>query len=133
MDSRTGEIITAHQAENGVLIWTINNPLFFKTQQEIWTSSSKGKVIDIQIRFNHNLRKALGIHKCFLNFRIWTISRPPNGLFLTAFRKQVYKYLNTLGVISLNNVIRAVNHVLWNVLKTTIEVHSSTYIKFNIY
>ncbi|AAK64551.1 replication enhancement protein ReN [Hollyhock leaf crumple virus-[Cairo]] len=133
MDSRTGEIITAHQAENGVLIWTINNPLFFKTQQEIWTSSSKGKVIDIQIRFNHNLRKALGIHICFLNFRIWTISRPPTGLFLTAFRKQVYKYLNTLGVISLNNVIRAVNHVLWNVLKTTIEVDSSTYIKFNIY
>nr|AWD30787.1 C3 [Tomato yellow leaf curl virus]AWD30793.1 C3 [Tomato yellow leaf curl virus] len=30
MDSRTGELITAPQAENGVFIWEINNPLYFK-------------------------------------------------------------------------------------------------------
>nr|QCT23742.1 replication enhancer [Tomato leaf curl Joydebpur virus] len=134
MDSRTGEPITAAQAENGVFIWEITNPLYFKiTEHHHRPFLMDHDIITVQVQFNHNLRKALGIHKCFLTFRIWTTLRPRTGHFLRVFRTQVLQFLNNFAVISINNVIRAVDHVLWNVLAQTIYVHSSTIIKFNIY
>nr|AEX92956.1 replication enhancer [Tomato leaf curl Sudan virus]CDN72786.1 Replication Enhancer Protein [Tomato leaf curl Sudan virus] len=112
MDSRTGELITAHQATNGVFIWEINNPLYFKiTSHDERPLNMNKDIISIQIRFNHNIRKELGIHKCFLNFRIWTTLRPQTGHFLRVFKYQVLRYLDNIGVISINNVIRAVDHV----------------------
>nr|ABR27599.1 REn [Tomato yellow leaf curl virus]ABR27602.1 REn [Tomato yellow leaf curl virus]ABR27605.1 REn [Tomato yellow leaf curl virus]ABR27608.1 REn [Tomato yellow leaf curl virus]ABR27611.1 REn [Tomato yellow leaf curl virus] len=134
MDSRTGELITAPQAENGVFIWEINNPLYFTiTRHNQQPFNSKYNFLTFQIRFNHNLRKALGIHKCFLNFRIWTTLQSPTGHFLRVFRYQVYKYLNNIGVISLNNVIRAVDYVLFDVFENTIDVIEQHEIKYNLY
>ncbi|QCE30482.1 replication enhancer protein [French bean leaf curl Madikeri virus] len=134
MDSRTGELITAAQAENGVFIWEIQNPLYFKiTDHHNRTFLTNHDIVTMQIQFNHNLRKALGIHKCFLIFRIWMTSQPQTGRFLRVFKTQVLKYLDSLGVISLNNVIRAVDHVLWDVLHHTLYVEQSHSIKFNIY
>ncbi|CCH63329.1 REn [Sida golden mosaic Liguanea virus] len=109
MDSRTGELITARQAENGVYIWEIENPLYFKiywVEDQLYTRT---RVYHIQIRFNHNLRKALGLHKAYLNFQVWTTSTTASGLtYLTRFRQLVNEYLYQLGVIGINNVIRAV-------------------------
>nr|CDW92207.1 replication enhancer protein [Tomato yellow leaf curl Mali virus] len=148
MDLRTGELITALQTENGVFIWEINNPLYFKiTDHNQRPFNMDHDIISIQIRFNHNIRKVLGIHKCFLNFRIWTTLRPQTGRFLRIFRYlaeklepsrssrryQVLKYLNNLGVISINNVIRAVDHVLYDVLEKTIDVTETHDIKYNFY
>nr|WEU77276.1 AC2 protein [Ageratum yellow vein China virus] len=90
-------------------------------------------IITIQIQFNHNLRKALGIHQCFLSFQIWTLLQPQTWRFLRVFRVQCMKYLDNLGVISINNVIRACNHVLWDVLEKTEYVTHSNIIKFNLY
>nr|AGH29973.1 replication-enhancer protein [Tomato yellow spot virus] len=132
MDSRTGELITVPQAENGVYIWEISNPLYFKIYlvEEIMYTTTK--VYHIQIRFNHNLRRALDLHKAFLNFQVWTTSLTASGTtYLHRFRHLVMLYLDRLGIITINNVIRAVrfatdrsyvNHVLEN--------HS---IKFKIY
>ncbi|AJY58094.1 AC3 protein [Malvastrum yellow vein Cambodia virus] len=134
MDSRTGELITATQAENGVYIWTINNPLYFKvTQHHERPFLMNHDIIEVQVQFNHNLRKALGIHKCFLIFRIWTRLHPQTWRFLRVFRVQCMKYLDRLGVISINNVIRACNHVLWDVLEHTEYVTHYNIIKFNLY
>ncbi|ADV15512.1 replication enhancer [Sida mosaic Bolivia virus 1] len=132
MDSRTGEIITAHQAESGVYIWEVTNPLYFKitsVEDIIYTNT---RIYHIQIRFNHNLRKALDLHKAFLNFQVWTTLTTASGRsYLNRFKYLVSLYLDRLGVICINNVIRAVrfatdrsyvNHVL--------EKHS---IKFKIY
>nr|AIF79680.1 replication enhancer [Tomato yellow spot virus] len=132
MDSRTGELITAPQAENGVYIWEISNPLYFKiylVEDLMYTTT---RVYHIQIRFNHNLRRALDLHKAFLNFQVWTTSLTASGMtYLNRFRHLVMLYLDRLGVITINNVIRAVrfatdrsyvNHVLEN--------HS---IKFKLY
>nr|QHA25078.1 replication enhancer protein [Soybean blistering mosaic virus] len=132
MDSRTGELITAPQAENGVFIWEISNPLYFKitnVEDPLYTNT---RIYHLQIRFNHNTRKALDLHKAFLNFQIWTTSLTASGTtYLNRFRHLVLLYLDQLGVISINNVIRAVrsatdrscvNHVLEN--------HS---IKFKLY
>nr|UFP63082.1 AC3 [East African cassava mosaic virus] len=134
MDSRTGELIIAPQAMSGVFTWEITNPLYFAiTNQDKRPGNMNHDIITLQIRFNHNLRKALGIHKCFLNFRIWTTLRPQTGLFLRVFKYQVLKYLDMIGVISINNVIRAVDHVLYNVIVNTLQVTEQHEIKFNIY
>ncbi|AFA26435.1 replication enhancer protein [Pedilanthus leaf curl virus-[Crape Jasmine]] len=134
MDLRTGEFITAAQAENGVFIWEIPNPLYFKiTEHHNRPFLMNHDIITVQIQFNHNLRKALGIHKCFLAFRIWMTSQTPTGRFLTVFRTQVLKYLDNIGIISINNVLRAVDHVLWNVLHHIVNVEQSSSIKYNLY
>nr|UFP62989.1 AC3 [East African cassava mosaic Malawi virus] len=134
MDSRTGELITAPQAKNGVFTWEITNPLYFAiTNHDERPGNMNPDIIPFQIRFNHNIRKALGIHKCFLNFKVWTTLRPPTGLFLRVFRYQVLKYLNMIGVISINTVLRAVDHVLYDVLLNTLQVTEQHAIKFNLY
>nr|AHC06161.1 replication enhancer [Tomato yellow leaf curl virus] len=134
MDLRTGESITAAQAQNGVYIWMVPNPLYFKVlKHNSRPFNNEYDYLEIQIQFNHNLRKELGIHKCFLIFRIWTPLSPQTWRFLRVFKTQCMKYLNNLGVISINNVLRAASYVLWDVLDNTIEVQSLHTIKFNIY
>nr|AEG89937.1 replication enhancer [East African cassava mosaic Kenya virus] len=134
MDSRTGELITAPQAKNGVFTWEITNPLYFDiTNHDRRPGNMNHDIITFQIRFNHNIRKTLGIHKCFLNFKVWTTLRPPTGLFLKVFRYQVLKYLDMIGVISINTVLQAVDHVLYNVLLNTLQVTEQHAIKFNLY
>ncbi|ADO20897.1 AC3 [Tobacco leaf curl Pusa virus] len=116
MDSRTGELITATQAESGVYTWTVKNPLYFKiSQHHERPFLSNNDIITLQVQFNYNLRKALGIHQCFLICRIWTRLRPQTLRFLRVFKYQCMKYLDSLGVISINNVIRAISHVLYDV------------------
>nr|UFP63036.1 AC3 [East African cassava mosaic Malawi virus] len=135
MDLRTGELITAPQAMNGVYTWEINNSQYAFTitrhQQRPWNMTQD--IITLQIRFNHNIRKALVIHKVFFNFKVWTTLRPPTGLFLKVFRYQVLKYLDMIGVISINTVLRAADHVLFNVLLNTLQVTVQHEIKFNVY
>nr|AYN61544.1 AC3 [Tomato leaf curl New Delhi virus]WBU87218.1 replication enhancer [Papaya leaf curl Haveri virus]QCB61291.1 replication enhancer protein [Tomato leaf curl New Delhi virus]WOR75545.1 replication enhancer protein [Tomato leaf curl New Delhi virus]WOR75550.1 replication enhancer protein [Tomato leaf curl New Delhi virus] len=133
-DSRTGEYITADRAESGVFIWTVPNPLYFKIlKHDSRPFLTNHDIIKVQIQFNHNLRRALGLHKCFLTFQVWTGLRPPTGIFLRVFRTQVLKYLDMLGVVSIYNVIRAVYHVLDNVLHKTVDVLATYDIKSNIY
>ncbi|CAD30011.1 AC3 protein [Tomato yellow leaf curl China virus-To[Y25]] len=134
MDSRTGELLTAAQAENGVYIWTVKNPLYFKITKHLDRPFLKNHdIITLQVQFNYNLRKALGIHKCFLTCKIWTRLHPQTLRFLRVFKYQCIKYLDSLGVISINNVIRAISHVLYNVLEGTIDVIEDHDIKLNIY
>ncbi|AQT01539.1 REN [Sida chlorotic mottle virus] len=109
MDSRTGENITVSQAENSVFIWEVPNPLYFRidhVEDPIYTMT---RIYHIQIRFNHNVRKALGLHKAYLNFQVWTTSIRASGTtYLHRFKHLVNMYLDNIGVIGLNHVIRAV-------------------------
>ncbi|AAD10467.1 virus replicative element II [Sida golden mosaic Florida virus-USA] len=132
MDSRTGELITARQAENGVYIWEIENPLYFRMYRVEDQLYTRTRVYHIQIRFNHNLRKALGLHKAYLNFQVWTTSMTASGsTYLARFRQLVNVYLYQLGVIGINNVIRAVGFATAKPYVThVIENHE---IKFKFY
>ncbi|QIC52928.1 replication enhancer protein [Bean latent virus] len=132
MDSLTGEPITAHQAESGVFIWEVPNPLYFKITRVEDPPFSLTRIFHIQIRFNHNLRRALDLHKAYLNFQVWTtLIRVSGTTYLNRFRHLVMLYLDNLGVISINNVIRAVAFATDRPYVThVIEDHS---IKFNIY
>ncbi|ALQ10820.1 AC3 [West African Asystasia virus 1] len=134
MDSRTGEYITAPQARNGIYTWEIRNPLHMRvTQYDQAPFNMSHNIIHLQIRFNHNLRKILGIHKCYMNFQVWTTSSSSSTSLLRSFTEQVHKYLDALGVISINNVIRSVDHVLYDVWEGTIDVASTHDIKFKLY
>nr|UFP62845.1 AC3 [African cassava mosaic virus] len=134
MDLRTGDFIIVPQAINGVYTWEINNPLYFTiTRHQQRPFLMNQDIITVQVRINHNLGKELGIHKCFLNFRILTTLQLQTGLFLRVFRYQVMKYLDNIGVISINNVIRAAYYVLFNVIDKTIECQLTHEIKFNVY
>ncbi|ANY43212.1 replication enhancement protein [Croton golden mosaic virus] len=109
MDSRTGELITARQAESGVYIWEIINPLYFRINGVEDPQYTRTRIFHVQIRFNHNLRNQLHLHKAYLNFQVWTTSLTTSGTsYLVRFRQLVLMYLDQLGVISINNVIRAV-------------------------
>nr|AGH29704.1 replication-enhancer protein [Tomato chlorotic mottle virus] len=132
MDSRTGELITAHQAENGVYTWEISNPLYFKMYNVEDILYTRTRVYHVQIRFNHNLRRVLGLHKAYLNFQIWTTSLRASGMtYLNRFKYLVMLYIDQLGVISVNNVIRAVRFATYKqYVNAVLENHS---IKFKIY
>nr|AAW50918.1 replication associated protein [Indian cassava mosaic virus] len=134
MDSRTGELITAAQAMNGVSIWEVTNPLYFKIiQHDNRPFGLNMDIITIQIRFNHNLRKALGLHQCWMDFKVWTTLQPQTWRFLGVFKTQVLKYLDRLGIICINTVVNAVEHVLYNVIAGTDSIEQSNLIKFNVY
>ncbi|ABI85398.1 replication enhancer protein [Corchorus yellow spot virus] len=132
MDSRTGELITARQAENGVYIWEIENPLYFKMYRVEEPLYTRTRVYHVQIRFNHNLRRALHLHKAYLNFQVWTTSMTASGpIYLARLKHLVHMYLDQLGVISLNNVIRAVRFATdRSYVNYVLENHS---IKFKFY
>ncbi|ADC32513.1 REn [Merremia mosaic Puerto Rico virus] len=111
MDSRTGEPITAAQATSGVFIWEVPNPLYFKIIRVDRPMFTHSRVFHIQIRANHNLRKALDLHKAYFNFQVWTTLTTASGqIYLSRFKFLVMKFLDNLGVISVNNVIRAVSY-----------------------
>nr|CAI64612.1 replication enhancer [Sri Lankan cassava mosaic virus] len=134
MDSRTGELITAAQAMNGVYIWEVPNPLYFRIiQHDSRPFNRPWDIITIQIRFNHNLRKALELHQCWMDFKVWTTLQPQTWRFLRVFKTQVLKYLDRLGIICINTVVNAVEHVLYNVIAETDSIEQSNLIKFNVY
>ncbi|AHB52745.1 replication enhancer protein [Spinach yellow vein Sikar virus] len=90
-------------------------------------------IITVQIQFNHSLRKALGIHKCFLAFRIWMTSQPPIGRFLRVFKTQVTNHWNVLEHVVYVDQSSSIKFNIWNVLEHVVYVDQSSSIKFNIY
>nr|ALO02521.1 AC3 [Soybean chlorotic blotch virus]ALO02529.1 AC3 [Soybean chlorotic blotch virus]ALO02545.1 AC3 [Soybean chlorotic blotch virus]ALO02553.1 AC3 [Soybean chlorotic blotch virus]ALO02821.1 AC3 [Soybean chlorotic blotch virus] len=137
MDLRTGEPITAVQAGNGVYIWAVPNPLHFRViEHHMNIPGLPYNIIKLRVQFNHNLRRALGLHKCWITLTILTRltrSTNPTGIFLRVFKTQVLRYLDSIHVISINGVIRAINHCLYDVLIGTEEVRTKYEIKFNLY
>ncbi|QGV11345.1 replication enhancement protein [Parsley yellow leaf curl virus] len=122
-DSRTGEKLSAQVFNSGALIWDVPNPLYFKVLDHHSRAFNRDQdVIHLQMRFNHRLRKVLGLHKCFISIKVWTTLQPQTWRFLRVFKFQVLKYLDNLGVISINSLVRAINHVLYDVLDGTLEV-----------
>nr|ALB26156.1 replication enhancer protein [Okra enation leaf curl virus] len=134
MDSRTGERITAAHTRNGVFIWEVPNPLFFKIlSHENSKYTTNMDILTMRIQFNYNLQRALGVHKCFLTPWVGTTFHPPNGLFLRVFVNQVPEYPNNLGVISINLVMKAVELVLYSVIQQKGYVDQYSDLKVHLY
>lgn len=129
MDSRTELLITAPQAESGIYVWQINNPLYFKLEEHHEKTYSKHyDIITIQIQFNYNLRKALQIHKCWFSFKFFITLSPRGYNFLNLFRSHVLYFLNDLGVILVNNVIRIVSYFVSRLQQHVLDVSQDFYL-----
>lgn len=86
------------------------NPPYFKIEEHLERLfTTNYDIITVQIRFNDNLQKLLGIHKCFLDFQIWRKLSPRSPNFLRLFRFHIMYFLDNIGAISINNVIQAVS------------------------
>nr|ALF37664.1 replication enhancer [Beet curly top virus] len=112
-DFRTEEPITLQHA-------TISIPVAFGTESTVpqtpRTSFDPGPVyqLKVQIRFNHNLRKYLNLHKCWIDLTITGSHRTLTGdRFLRVLKNQLDREIEKRSSISINNVIRSLNHVLY--------------------
>nr|APB53998.1 replication enhancer [Beet curly top virus] len=111
-DFRTEEPITLQQATNSIPVDLVPNPLYLKLQD--FFRSGPVYQLKVQIRFNHNLRKYLNLHKCWIDLTITGSHRTLTGeRFLKVLKKRLEIYLDNLGLICINNVIRGLNHVLY--------------------
>ncbi|AWV91699.1 C3 Ren [Sesame yellow mosaic virus] len=112
-DFRTGEPITAMETMIGTYTWEVPNPLYLK---QIYFHRF-GEVFQArwQIRFNNNLRRHLNIHKCWMEFTMTGSHRNLTGQrFSTTFLRRLYKYLDNVGVISIQLVVKGIGHVLFD-------------------
>ncbi|AAD20639.1 replication enhancer protein [Mungbean yellow mosaic India virus] len=115
MDFRTGENITAAQLRSGVYIWEVQNPLSFKIMHHSpILAESRMNGHQAAHMFNHRLKKALGMHKCFLDLKLYHYMKATSGMILSIFRNQLFKFLNNLGVISLANILYFASDFLYN-------------------
>nr|ALF37797.1 replication enhancer [Beet curly top virus] len=111
-DFRTEEPITLQQATNSIPVDLVPNPLYLKLQD--FFRSGPVYQLKVQIRLNHNLRKYLNLHKCWIDLTITVSHRTLTGdRFLRVLKKRLEIYLDNLGLICINNVIRSLNHVLY--------------------
>nr|ALF37727.1 replication enhancer [Beet curly top virus] len=111
-DFRTEEPITLQQATNSIPVDLVPNPLYLKLQD--FFRSGPVYQLKVQIRLNHNLRKYLNLHKCWIDLTITVSHRTLTGdRFLKVLKKRLEIYLDNLGLICINNVIRGLNHVLY--------------------
>nr|AGA19565.1 C3 [Turnip curly top virus]ALR86743.1 C3 [Turnip curly top virus] len=113
-DLRTGEPITHRQSTIGTYIHQVPNPFHLKLIS--WTHQESGFFnIRLQLRFNYNLRKQLGLHMAWIEFTVLGRHRNLTGQrFTTIFLKRLLFYLNNYGIISLNLVINSISHVLFD-------------------
>nr|WIF18896.1 C3 [Soybean stay-green associated virus] len=113
-DYRTGESITHIQMISSVYYDTLNNPISFKLERDWQTTTHPYRqAFQIRVMFNHNLRKALGLHKCWLHLKVWTTltTAGPTSV-LSRIRFHIMYYLSNLGVISIKDVIDSLHYVI---------------------
>nr|UVN12665.1 replication enhancer protein [Horsegram yellow mosaic virus] len=134
MDFRTGDNITAAQLRNGVYIWEVRNPLSFKIlQHRPMGAGSRMIVTQIRLMFNHGLKKALQMHKCFLDLKLYHYMTATSGMILSIFRNQLFRYLNNLGVVIIRNVLSGASHILYVKLHFVEDVSFTHNVQYKLY
>nr|WGG23447.1 replication enhancer [Beet curly top virus] len=131
-DFRTEEPITLQQATNSIPVDLVPNPLYLKLQDFFRT----GPVyqLKVQIRFNHNLRKYLNLHKCWIDLTITGSHRTLTGdRFLRVLKNQVDREIKKRYSLSINIVIEILNHVLYSVFNFVNSVIQNTSIAMKLY
>nr|ACB97663.1 replication enhancer [Beet curly top virus] len=131
-DFRTGLPITLEQGTHSTPTRSVPNPIYFKL---LWFHRF-GTVyqLKIQMRFNHNLRKSLNLHKCWIDLTITGSHRTLTGdRFLRVLKTQVDKEIKKRSSLSINIVISILNHVFYDVFNFVSSVIQYTSIAMNLY
>nr|WDV40292.1 replication enhancer protein [Mungbean yellow mosaic India virus] len=134
MDFRSGEYITAVQLRSGVYIWEVQNPLSFRIMHHRpIRAGSRMMVTKLRIMFNHRLKKALGMHKCFLDLKLFHYLTATSGMILSIFRNQLFRFLNNLGVISLANILYFASDFLYKKLHLVEDERITHNVQYKLY
>lgn len=134
MDERTREELSYTQCINATLFETVPNPLYFVVlKHEERPFLKPFNIIEVQIRFNGNLRRQLSIHKCCINYKIWTTLTASPEAFLDRFKYIVMNYLDNLGMISINNVVKAVQYFYDRYANHILQIEQTESIMFNLF
>nr|APB54075.1 replication enhancer [Beet curly top virus] len=131
-DFRTELPITLEQATKSTPTTSVPNPLYFKL---LWFERY-GTIyqLKVQMRFNHNLRKSLNLHKCWIDLTITGSHRTLTGdRFLRVLKNQVDREIKTRSSLSINIVIEILNHVLYSVFNFVNSVIQYTSIAMKLY
>nr|APB54152.1 replication enhancer [Beet curly top virus] len=131
-DFRTEEPITLQQATKSIPVDLVPNPLYLKLQDFFRT----GPVyqLKVQIRFNHNLRKYLNLHKCWIDLTITGSHRTLTGdRFLRVLKNQVDREIKKRFSLSINIVTEILNHVLYFTFNFVNSVIQYTSIAMKLY
>nr|WGU24598.1 replication enhancer [Beet curly top virus] len=131
-DFRTEEPITLEQATKSTPTTSVPNPLYFKL---LWFERY-GTVyqLKVQMRFNHNLRKSLNLHKCWIDMTITGSHRTLTGdRFLRVLKTQVDREIKKRSSLSINIVTEILNHVLYSTFNFVNSVIQYTSIAMKLY
>nr|APB53956.1 replication enhancer [Beet curly top virus] len=131
-DLRTEVPITLQQATKSTPTTSVPNPLFFK----LLGFERYGTIyqLKVQMRFNHNLRKSLNLHKCWIDMTITGSHRTLTGdRFLRVLKNQVDREIKKRSSLSINIVIEILNHVLYYVFNFVNSVIQYTSIAMKLY
>nr|QPK91785.1 replication enhancer [Beet curly top virus] len=131
-DFRTEEPITLEQATKSTPTTSVPNPLYFKL---LWFERY-GTIyqLKVQMRFNHNLRKSLNLHKCWIDMTITGSHRTLTGdRFLRVLKTQVDREIKKRSSLSINIVTEILNHVLYSTFNFVDSVIQYTSIAMKLY
>nr|UPO25234.1 REn [Beet curly top virus] len=131
-DFRTGDPITLQQATRAVQVASVPNPLYIKL---LWFQRY-GPVYQtkVQIRFNHNLRRFLNLHKCWIDLTITGSHRTLTGdRFLRVLKRQLQLAITRRETISINIVVNILEYILYDVFNFVSSVIQDTSIAMNLY
>nr|QFR35836.1 C3 [Beet curly top virus] len=131
-DFRTELPITLEQATKSTPTTSVPNPLYFKL---LWFERF-GTIyqLKVQMRFNHNLRKSLNLHKCWIDLTITGSHRTLTGdRFLRALKNQLDWVLERQSSISINKIIRIFNYILYKRFNFVSSVIQYTSIAMKLY
>lgn len=131
-DFRTELPITLEQATKSTPTTSVPNPLYFKL---LWFERY-GTIyqLKVQMRFNHNLRKSLNLHKCWIDMTITGSHRTLTGdRFLRVLKNQVDREIKKRSSLSINIVIQILNHVLYSIFNFVDSVIQYTSIAMKLY
>nr|AMD16491.1 replication enhancer [Beet curly top virus]AMD16533.1 replication enhancer [Beet curly top virus]WGU24675.1 replication enhancer [Beet curly top virus] len=131
-DFRTELPITLEQATKSTPTTSVPNPLYFKL---LWFERY-GTIyqLKVQMRFNHNLRKSLNLHKCWIDMTITGSHRTLTGdRFLRVLKNQVDREIKKRSSLSINIVIQILNHVLYSIFNFVDSIIQYTSIAMKLY
>ena len=132
MDFRTEMPITHHQATISIPEAEVPNPIYLKLQE--FHRFGPVYQLKIQFRANHNLRKYLNLHMFWMDFTITGSNRTLTGeRFTRVLWNRLLYYFRKKGVISINVVIQAFNHVLYEEFQFVSSVITNYRIAMKLY
>lgn len=131
-DFRTGLTITQVQSRNSIQEALVPNPIYIKLVD--FFRAYQVYQLKLQIRFNHNLRKYLNLHKCWINLTITGTHPTLTGpRFTSLLWRRILRHFKLVGYVSIDIVVQALNHVLYQEMNFVSSVITDYSISMNLY